>query len=147
MHKPVSYTHLDVYKRQVLELPLRGHDESASSTNPGVYKGLTNFTAELDSAMKDHLESATVFQGTSKIIQIDTLDCMLCVCREEIEKEIQASEFVTIKCEKTTDVTNHCQRVLVFRYERFWGFLSPEGKCAETLPKCIMNNINPLLHT
>ena len=44
--------------------------------------------------------------------------------------------------------------VLVFRYvfkgsvyERFCGFLSPEGKYAETLAKCIMDNINPLLHT
>ena len=79
---------------------------------------------------------------------------MLSVCREEIEKLIQASEFVTIECEETTDVRNHCQIVLVFNYmfkglvyERFWGFLSPEGKCAETLAKCIMNNIYPLLHT
>ena len=72
----------------VFELPLRGHDESASSTNPGVYKGLINFTAELDSAMKDHLELATVFKGTSKIIQNDILDGMPSVCKEEIEKNI-----------------------------------------------------------
>ena len=67
--------------------------------------------------------------------------------RQEIEKEIQASEFVAVECDKTTDVTNHCQMALVFRnvfkgsvYKRFWGFLSPEGKFAETLAKCIMDN-------
>ena len=66
---------------------------------------------------------------------------MLSVCREVIEKEIHASEFVAIECDETTDVTNHCQMVLVFRYvfkglvyESFWGYLSSEGKCAETLP-------------
>ena len=59
----------------VFELPLRGnskgkrYDDSASPTNPEVYKGLINFTAELDSVMKDYLESATVFKGTSKTIQ------------------------------------------------------------------------------
>ena len=112
---------------------------------------LINFTADLNSAMKDHLESATVFKGrpTKKIIQNDILDCMLSVCREEIEKEIQASEFVTIECEQTTDVIDHCQMVLVFRYvfKEFWGFLSPEVKCAETVAMCITNNINPLQHT
>jgi hypothetical protein len=33
------------------ELALRGHDESTSSSNPGVFRGLINFSAELDVAL------------------------------------------------------------------------------------------------
>ncbi|KAK0136742.1 hypothetical protein N1851_027095 [Merluccius polli] len=44
------------------ELALRGHDESASSDNPGVFLGLVDLVASLDSAMKEHLEKATVFK-------------------------------------------------------------------------------------
>lgn len=53
----------------VFELALRGHDETKDSTNPGIFRGLIDFSAELDTALKNHLESATVFRGTSKTIQ------------------------------------------------------------------------------
>ena len=51
------------------KLASRGHDKSVSSDNPGVFLGLVNFTAELDSILSKHLETAIVFKGTSKIIQ------------------------------------------------------------------------------
>jgi hypothetical protein len=53
----------------VFELALRGHDETDVSLNPGIFRGLINLTAELDAALKDHIEKATVFKGTSKTIQ------------------------------------------------------------------------------
>ena len=59
------------------ELALRGHDESGSSENPGVFLGLVDLVASLDSAMRDHLDTATVFKGTSNRIQNELLDCML----------------------------------------------------------------------
>ena len=34
------------------ELPLRGHDESAGSANPGVFRGLVDLVCEFDSALK-----------------------------------------------------------------------------------------------
>ena len=45
------------------ELALRGHDETSDSVNPGVFKELINFFAELDYALKTHLVKATVFKG------------------------------------------------------------------------------------
>jgi hypothetical protein len=33
------------------ELAFRGHDESETSLNPGIFRGLINFTAELDNAL------------------------------------------------------------------------------------------------
>ena len=47
------------------QLVLRGHAETLTSDNPGVFLGLVNFTAALDSVLNQHLESATVLQGTS----------------------------------------------------------------------------------
>ena len=53
----------------VFELALRGHDESKESNNPGIFRGLIDFSAELDTVLKNHLETSTVFRGTSKTIQ------------------------------------------------------------------------------
>lgn len=41
------------------ELALRGHDESETTNNVGIFRGLINFSAELDDVMKIHLEKAT----------------------------------------------------------------------------------------
>jgi len=56
---------------------LRGHDEKDTSLNSGIYRGLISFSAELDNALKVHLEKATIFKGTSKTIQNELLKCML----------------------------------------------------------------------
>ncbi|GLV36317.1 uncharacterized protein CBL_08811 [Carabus blaptoides fortunei] len=100
-----------------LELALRGHDE------------LIDFTSELDSIMKEHLESATVFKGTPKTVQNEILNSMLEVCRQEIAEQINKVDFLAIQCDETTDISNHCQMVMIFRYvydcnifERFWCF-------------------------
>ena len=41
-----------------------------------VFRGLVNFTAALDSALSQHLQSATLVKGTSKTIQNELLDIM-----------------------------------------------------------------------
>lgn len=43
------------------ELALRGHDESETSPNSGIFQGLESFSTELDNALKSHLENATVY--------------------------------------------------------------------------------------
>lgn len=73
------------------ELALRGHDEGDTSENPGIFRGLINFSAELDATLSEHLKNASIFKGTSKEIQNDLLQCMLEVCREEIIEEIDMS--------------------------------------------------------
>lgn len=59
------------------EIPLRGHDETEDSYNPGVFRGLINFASKLDPDLKKHLETSTVFKGVSKTIQNEILDCLL----------------------------------------------------------------------
>lgn len=130
------------------ELALRGHDESDTSENPGIFRGLINFSAELDSAMKAHIDTATVFRGTSKTIQNELLQCMLEVCQEEISKEIKESNFVAIMADETSDVSLKNQLVIIFRYlvnlqpvERFWSFVIPESQNAVSLASCISREI------
>lgn len=131
------------------ELALRGHDESETSINQGIFRGLVNFTAELNESMKDHLQKATVFKGTSKTIQNELLDCMLQVCHDHISQEIKGADFVSIIADETTDVSNIFQMVLVYRYiindkvvERFWRFLNPEKHDAEALSSCILKELD-----
>ena len=67
------------------ELALRGHDER---DNPGIFRGLVDVVASLDSALKEHLESATVFKGPLKTVQNELLDCMLAVVRERLLRDL-----------------------------------------------------------
>lgn len=75
------------------ELALRGHNEKFDSENPGIFRGLINFSSELDDKLKIHLEKSAVFKGLSKVIQNDMLDCMLFLIRQNIKNEIQQSDF------------------------------------------------------
>lgn len=90
------------------QLALGGHDKSQSSNNPGVFLGLVDFVALLDSAMQEHLQKATVFKGTSKTIQIELLDCMLDILQRQIVQELKRTEFIAIQADETTDISTHC---------------------------------------
>ena len=132
----------------VFELALRGHDESESSDNPGVFRGLVNFVSSIDAAMKEHLDSATVFKGTSKTVQNEILDCMLEVCRETISEEIKNANYLAIMADETTDVATVQQMVIIYRYEiggqpveRFWGFFNPDGQNAEALSEVVIGEL------
>lgn len=133
------------------ELALRGHGESESSENPGIFLGLIDFMSSIDSAVKEHMDSNHVFKGTSKTIQNELLDCMLEVCREVIVEEINQADFVAVMADETTDVSHQSQLVLVFRYvnngvpcERFWGFLKPERQNADAISECILSVLHGL---
>lgn len=134
------------------ELALRGHDETEESNNLGVFRGLVNFSADLDNALRNHLDQATIFKGTFRDIQNDLLQCMLEVCREKITMEISDSKYLAFIAEETTDVASKFQMVIVLRYvncgspvERFWGFINPEQHDSMSLTACICSVIDPLL--
>ena len=54
------------------ELALRGHREIEESVNRGIglFRELVDFSAELDVVLREYLQNATVFKGTSKSIQV-----------------------------------------------------------------------------
>ena len=70
------------------ELPLKGHDEHNVSLNPGVFRGLLDFTSSLNTSFKSHLESAAVFKGSFKTIQNKLLGSILEICKQEIKDEL-----------------------------------------------------------
>ena len=130
------------------ELPIRGHDESSDPLKQGVFLGLVDLTARLDSQLANHLKHATVFKGTSHRIQNELLDCMFSIYRKEVEKEVQEASFVSIQADDTTDVSCVTQSVLILRYmknkkivERFHGFLQPLETTAAGLSDMILIEI------
>ena len=135
-----------------LELALRGHDEKEDSQNRGVFRELIDFSSEMDTILKEHLNSATIFKGTSKTIQNELLGSMLEVCRHEIKEQIKVSDFLAIQCDETTDISNQCQMVLIVRYiykesiyERFWTFVKIADRSAKGLAECIENELDKLV--
>ena len=129
------------------ELALRGHNESEDSLNCGIFRGLINFTSELDTALKKHFEISSVFKGTSKTVQNELLDCMLQICQDQIKMEISKAKFISVIADETTDVSSIFQMAIIFRYvlpdgspvERFWGFFNPSDHTAVGLSECIKN--------
>ncbi|XP_076259361.1 zinc finger MYM-type protein 1-like [Rhynchophorus ferrugineus] len=133
-------------------LALRGHDESDTSQNLGIFHGLINFSAELDATLNEHLRNASVFKDTFKEIHNHLLQCMLEVCHEQIIEEINNSSFLAIIADEITDVAAKSQLVVIFRYvrdgvpiERFWNYLNSEKCDAETLSNTILSVIDPLI--
>ena len=100
-----------------------------------MFLGSVNFTAALDSVLTHHLESATVFKCTSRTVQNELLDSMFTTLQCTIQKETEQADFVAVVADDTTEVSNHLQNVIVFRYivsgkgvERFWTFCDlPQG--------------------
>ncbi|XP_049441605.1 uncharacterized protein LOC125894323 [Epinephelus fuscoguttatus] len=135
------------------ELALRGHDESESSENPSIFRGLVDFVASLDAVLHEHLESATVFKGTSKTVQNELLDCMLSVLREYIIEEIRSADFVSIQGDETKDISTYCQLVLVICYideahdvqERFFEFIPLRSATADSIATALLDRLSSIL--
>ena len=66
--------------------------------------------------LKDHLQHATVFKGTSKMNQNEVLYCIYHVYGENILEEIKSSIYVAIKADKTTDCSMAIQLTLIYHY-------------------------------
>ena len=49
------------------ELALCGHDETDSSVNPGIFRGLVDFVSSLHTVLEEHLKTATVFKDVHHI--------------------------------------------------------------------------------
>jgi len=87
------------------ETALWGHDESADSLNPGIFRSIFETMCEGDSRLRRHYEAQPVFKGTSSTIQNELLDCMYDVYREEISKQVDNTSFVAVQADETTDVS------------------------------------------
>jgi hypothetical protein len=100
---------------------------------------------------KERVESSSVVKDTSKKVHNELLECMMEVCREKIEEELNEAKFVALVANETSDVSEHLKMVTIFRYEtngneheRFWGFFNPEGQSAAEISDCILMELNSI---
>lgn len=135
------------------ELALRGHDERETSDNPGIFRGLVNLMAELDSTLKQHIDRTNnrVFLGISKTIQNELLDSIYAVCLEIIRDELTQTQFIAIEADETTDCATLSQLIFVVRYElngsineRFISFVIPKGHDADSVSEAIFGELKKL---
>ncbi|XP_067013750.2 zinc finger MYM-type protein 1 [Anabrus simplex] len=127
------------------ELALRGYDKTDSTENPSGFLGLTDLICTIDNAVKEHMEGNEIFIGATN----ELVDCMLETCREAISEEIKEAEFIAIKADEVTHISEKPRLALVFRYEkngmpceRFWGCFNPEGQNTDAVTKCILDVIH-----
>jgi hypothetical protein len=64
--------------------------------------------SSIDSAVKEHIISSSVFKGTSKTLQNELLE----VCHEKIKEELNETKFVALMADETSDVSEHLQMVV-----------------------------------
>ncbi|XP_067284102.1 zinc finger MYM-type protein 1-like isoform X2 [Pseudorasbora parva] len=132
------------------ELALR---ESESLDKPWIFRGLVDLVASLDGVLKEHLENATVFKGTSETVQNELLDCMLSVVREHIVKEAQSSSFLSIQVDETADIATQCQLALVLRYidaksnvqESFYELIPLHSATADSIATALKERLGVIL--
>ena len=112
-----------------------------------------DFIAPLDIVMEDHLLTATVFKGTTKIIQNKLLDCMLSVLKEYILEEVKSADFIAIEADETTDISTYCKLVLVLCYihaksnmqEQFFEFINIQNATANTIATALLERLSTIL--
>ena len=97
-----------------------------------------DFTS-LVNALKEHLENATVFKGTLKMVQNELLDCMLPVVREQIIIEAHKSDFLSIQANETMAISTQNRLVLGYiddrntMQERFFELIPMQSANAESI--------------
>lgn len=84
------------------EHTFRGLDESAKSKNKGNFVQLLETFSEFDPALAEHLKTLTIFKGTSKSIQNDIIESIATAVNNEIDQEIQSTDFFAIQADDTT---------------------------------------------
>lgn len=70
-------------------MSLRGHNESASSLNLGIFRCIFETMCEGDTRLKRYYDAQPYFKETSSTIQNKLLDCTYEVYREEVAKQLR----------------------------------------------------------
>ncbi|XP_022182214.1 zinc finger MYM-type protein 1-like [Myzus persicae] len=133
------------------ELPFRGHNENKYSVNRGNYMELLISSQEFDPLLQEHLNTSTIFRGTSVSTQNDLLNSVADVIKHEIFNAIQNTQYVAIMLDETTDISNKSQLSTVLRYfsqnenkivERFLGF---DDMSADKTAASLFNHLNQVV--
>lgn len=91
------------------ELSFRGHHETAESDNKGNYREVLECQAKHYDLLATHLQTSTVFSGTSNHIKNGLIHCIASVISETIKTVINAAPFFAWQVDETTDASNQVQ--------------------------------------
>lgn len=134
------------------ELPFRGHDETADSSNCGNFLECAKLLANYDGLLEDHLQSIDnkykcAFSGLSNRIQNDLVLSIAATIRKTIKKEVEKAEFVAVMVDESPDISCTEQLCIILRYfknneveDRFLEFIDVSGdRTANALTAIILS--------
>jgi hypothetical protein len=115
-----------------LKLPFRGHNESVSSSNRGVFLEISSLVARWNKELADHLsKSSQNAKGypsyTSPSSQNEMIETIAHLIKADIADEVKMSKFYSICLDTTKDLSKNDQLSFVVRY------VSPSGEIIEAL--------------
>lgn len=96
--------------------PFRGHDESHTSYQKGMFLELIQILYKYDTVLKTHIDSGpknAIY--TSNVIQNDIINSIHNVIIQELKLKLQ-NTHIAIMADETSDVGHHEQLSVVFRY-------------------------------
>nr|XP_033788667.1 zinc finger MYM-type protein 1-like [Geotrypetes seraphini]XP_033788668.1 zinc finger MYM-type protein 1-like [Geotrypetes seraphini]XP_033788669.1 zinc finger MYM-type protein 1-like [Geotrypetes seraphini]XP_033788671.1 zinc finger MYM-type protein 1-like [Geotrypetes seraphini] len=130
------------------ELAFQGHDESVQSSGRN-YVQLLQFLSRFDSVLCQHLETATVFSGTSSHVQNDIISSVAAVIDFSVKEELHKSTFVAVLTDEFSDVANLSQLSISVRYvtddsgpkERFLRFIKVTDRSSHGISTLILQTL------
>lgn len=101
-----------------LSLPFRGHDETESSLNKGVFLELVHHLAENgDEVLKNHLDTAAKNATyLSPTVQNEMIGVVGKAIKESVIKRVQEATFYSLMMDETTDLSHQEQVSIMVRY-------------------------------
>ena len=110
--------------------PFRGHDESESSSNRGLYREMVAWGAEKDPVLEKHLrEGAGNAHYLSPRSQNEQIECIGKSVKQEVVKRVKEAKAFSILMDETTDLSHKEQVCCMVRYV----LVTDEGKPTEKI--------------
>lgn len=104
-----------------LHLPFRGHDDTESSSNKGVFLEVVHLISMWNDDLAIHLTQANAKRKsypsyTSPTSQNEMIHCSAQYVQEKIIKEVKASKYFAVCLDTTPDSSNEDQLSIIIRY-------------------------------
>ena len=131
-------------------LPLRGHDESASSDNRGNFIELLDLVGQHDLVVRKKLSAKKAFY-TSPQIQNEIIQIQSGLIQSDLAAEVREAGMFSLLADESKDLGKHEQVSISVRYwhsgavrDAFLSFVSAEALTAESLTVDIVKAVEDL---
>lgn len=93
------------------ELALRGHEDGNSSLNASIFLGLINFSSELDALLRNIWKEEQCLRAHQTLYRTKSFKPFWCMPWWDFKEIKKAADFLAVKADETTHVSNACERV------------------------------------